>query len=195
VPPPDQCFGTTDQKRLGIDDWLIVQFKLVQLNRATQLILKGVARARRHAHFWIKEAIPISSGRLVAAQSRQNVCFSKRRLESRCNFPQERIANGMTQGVIDVLEPVEIQQQHGELVAAPAMSRNRVLDSVHDRQAIWQACQNIVVGHKCDTLLGLFFSVTSSMTTMRCLATPWLSEATIRLVARMRVSPCGISIS
>jgi hypothetical protein len=191
VPPPDQCFGTTDQKRLGIDDWLIVQFKLVQLNRATQLILKGVARARRHAHFWIKEAIPISSGRLctiegqirhfhetvgigcmlrresnadaccnvdlvafdikrpgddfdnavgkstrvatliifpvldngelVAAQSRQNVCFSKRRLESRCNFPQERIANGMTQGVIDVLEPVEIQQQHGELVAAPAM--------------------------------------------------------------------------
>ena len=161
MPPPDQCFGTTDQKRLGIDDWLIVQFKLVQLNRATQLILKGVARARRHAHFWIKEAIPISSGRLVAA----------------------------------LLEPVGIQQQHGELVAAPAMSRNRVLDSVHDRQAIWQACQNIVVGHKCDTLLGLFFSVTSSMTTMRCLATPWLSEATIRLVARMRVSPCGISIS
>ena len=94
--------------------------------------------------------------KFIAPQSRQNVGFPKRCLEPRRNLPQQRVANSVAQSVIDMLEAIEIEQQHRELVAAPAMAQNGVLDPVHDRQSVWQARQNIMVSHERDTLFGLF---------------------------------------
>src|SRR5215475_7517903 len=63
-------------------------------------------------------------GELVTTQPRQHVGFSKRSLEAHCGFTQQRIANSVPQGVIDMLEAIKIQQYYGKRFAAPPIKGN-----------------------------------------------------------------------
>ena len=51
---------------------------------------------------------------LVAAQPREYVCFPKRGLETHRRLLQHRVANGMSQSIIDVLETIEVEQKYGK---------------------------------------------------------------------------------
>jgi hypothetical protein len=74
----------------------------------------------------------------VAAQPCQYVGFAQRCLEPRRRFSQQGVAYCVTKRVVDVFEPVQIQQQYGKRVAAPSMPCDCLLNFLHNRQAIWQ---------------------------------------------------------
>ena len=53
----------------------------------------------------------------------------------------------MTEGVVDVLEAIEIQQQHGHLLARPLRVFDRLLDPVVEQGAIGQPGERVVQRH------------------------------------------------
>ncbi len=60
----------------------------------------------------------------------------------------------MAKSIVDMLEAIQIQQEDRERIAAPAMPRDRVLDFFHNRQAVGQPGQHVVMRHEGDALLG-----------------------------------------
>src|SRR5438477_8894361 len=69
----------------------------------------GLARRRE----W-----PLQDDELVAAETRDDVAVAKRRLEPRRDLDEERIATRVAEGVVDLLELVEVDEHHCELPGA-----------------------------------------------------------------------------
>src|SRR3954447_16778042 len=85
----------------------------VDLHRVQQRL----ARRLRRAYRGFLVDVGQQDGELVAAEPRD-----AQRLWDRCPQPrayvgEQLVAGGMTQGVVDVLEPVEVEQQNGERAA------------------------------------------------------------------------------
>ena len=97
--------------------------------------------------------VVLHDGKFVAAQACEHIRFAQRCLEASGRFAQQRVADRMTKRIVDMLESIEIQQQDRERIAPPAVPRDRLFDLVHDRQAIGEACQNVVMRHERDALL------------------------------------------
>ena len=67
---------------------------------------------------------------------------------------QQQVADRVAERIVDVLEAVEVEEQHREL-AAPAMrAGDRLSDAVGQQRAIGQAGQRVVVRHVHDALVG-----------------------------------------
>ena len=97
--------------------------------------------------------IPVLNNRkFVATKARQDIGFPKRCFEAGCGFPQQCIANCVAERVVDMLETVKIQQQHGERIATPALPRNSFLDLFHDREAVGEPRQDVVMSHERNAL-------------------------------------------
>jgi hypothetical protein len=56
----------------------------------------------------------VQNGKLVAANSRDGVCFLRTSPQSLCDRYQKCIARGMPKRVVDVLEIVEIEKEQRE---------------------------------------------------------------------------------
>ncbi len=101
--------------------------------------------------------VPVLNNReFVAAKTRQHVGFPKRRFETRRGFAQQCVPDRVAERVVDVLEAVKIQQKHGKWIAAPAVPCNRLFDLFHNREAIGEARQDVVMRHECNALFGSF---------------------------------------
>ena len=87
------------------------------------------------------------NGELVAAQTGDRVGAAQRLLQTRADLGQQPIADLVTEGVVDVLEAIEIQQQHGHLLARPLRVLDRLLDPVVEQGAIGQPGQRVVQRH------------------------------------------------
>ena len=61
---------------------------------------------------------------LVAAESSDHAAFGKDALDTRPDLAQQRITGLMTERVVDLLEAIEVDQQHGA-AASTCFSRSR----------------------------------------------------------------------
>ena len=74
-----------------------------------------------------------------------------RRAETRS---QQHVADRVSERVVDVLEAVEIEEQHRKLAAAPMRAGDRLSDAVGEQRAVRQSGQRVVVRHVDDPLVG-----------------------------------------
>jgi hypothetical protein len=83
-------------------------------------------------------------GELVAAEPGHGVGGSHDRLESRRDLAEHEVAVVVAEGVVDLLEPVEVEEQHGAAAAAPAAELQRRLQPVAEQPAVRQAGELVV---------------------------------------------------
>ena len=62
------------------------------------------------------------------------------------NRLQQQVADRMPEGVVDVLEAIQVQKQHGAPLAVATGQRNRAGDPVAEQHAVRQVGQKIVLG-------------------------------------------------
>jgi len=96
----------------------------------------------------------LQDGELVATETRQDVGLAQRRPQPPRGLLEQGIAFRVPERIVDVLEPVEIEHEDGESLAAPAQAGARFLDLLHEQRAIGQAGQQVVVRHVFDALVG-----------------------------------------
>ena len=93
-------------------------------------------------------------GKFVAAKPGQ-VSFPAQRAQLLRQLAQQIVADGMTKGVVDFLEAVEIDAQHGEGLPALRRGVDGAREMLDERGAIGQVRQGIMMCHMFDTGLGL----------------------------------------
>ena len=81
----------------------------------------GNSLCERGRGFTLVIVLVLNDREFVAAKTRQHVSFPKRRLEASRGLPQQRVADCVTERVVDMLETVKIQQQYGKWIATPAV--------------------------------------------------------------------------
>lgn len=52
----------------------------------------------------------------------------------------------MAEGVVDLLEAVQIEAEQGELLALPANLRQLLLEAFPEQDAVWQVRRRVVAG-------------------------------------------------
>ena len=81
---------------------------------------------------------------LVAAEPGDGVAGPDARLEALAERDQELVADEVAEAVVDGLEAVQVQEHDGDAELVAARPRQRVLDAVHEEDAVRQAGQRIV---------------------------------------------------
>jgi hypothetical protein len=66
--------------------------------------------------------------------------------ESPRNFLEHQITRRMAQGVVDILEAVEVEEQQRRHVASTADAGDRVLEPLEEQDAVGQAGERVVHG-------------------------------------------------
>src|SRR5437763_8181720 len=91
-------------------------------------------------------AADLDHGELVTAEPRHAVVLSDGGRQPGADFLQQCITNRMSEGVVDVLETIEIEAEHRELVVRtrPAQSLLELLVKQH---AIRQIGQRVMASH------------------------------------------------
>ena len=81
---------------------------------------------------------------LVSAEARDRVRGTQAGAQPLAHGDQHLVARIVAEAVVDLLEPVEVEQQHGDDLIAPSQARERVLEPVREQRAVRQVCQRIV---------------------------------------------------
>jgi len=81
-------------------------------------------------------------GELIASEPRDLVASAQRTAQPCTDLPQERISRRMTERVVDLLEAVEIEEQHGDSGIA---TRDRLAEAREEAASIEQARQLVVI--------------------------------------------------
>ena len=84
-------------------------------------------------------------GELVAAQPRQHVALAQAPFEAARDGDQQLVADQVAEAVVDHLEPVEIEVQHGEPIAVAALLEvvQPPPESFHEQRTVPQARQRV----------------------------------------------------
>ena len=80
---------------------------------------------------------------LVAAEPRRGVGAAQHRLESQCDVHEEPVADGVPEAVVDGLERVEVDEEHGGGVIAPALP-HCVVDPIGEERTVRQVRERVV---------------------------------------------------
>lgn len=78
---------------------------------------------------------------LVAAEPGDGAAVAQRRGEPLGHPDQQLVAGGMAQGVVDRLEVVEVQAQHGDGRAVGMPARDGLFQPMHEQRPVGQAGQ------------------------------------------------------
>ena len=92
---------------------------------------------------------------LVAAEPGQEVGVAQRGGERRAHALQELVADPVAERVVDVLEAVEVDEQHADAAAAALRLRDRLREPLVQQQAVGQSGQRVARGHVLQAFLGL----------------------------------------
>ena len=92
-------------------------------------------------------------GELVAAEPRRRILAAKLSLEALGDGAQQAVADGMAQGVVHILEVIDVEAHDGGKTATAPGHGNGVVDPLPEQDAVGQAGQCIVLGHVPDVLL------------------------------------------
>ncbi len=97
----------------------------------------------------------LDDGEFVAAEPGQHVGLAQQRFQPGRHFDQQRVAGGMAERIVDLLETIEVQQENGERLLQAALPRRGFLDFLDQSGAVGQSGQRIMVRQKGNALLGL----------------------------------------
>ena len=92
---------------------------------------------------------------LVAAQPRQQVGLPQGAGERGRHPLQQLIADAMAERVVDVLEPVEVDEQHADAMSAALGLRDRLRQALVQQQPVGQAGQRVAGREVLQSFLGL----------------------------------------
>lgn len=92
---------------------------------------------------------------LVAPETGDRVVRSDDRLEAGRHLDEHLVAGGVARGVVDGLEVVEVEEDHGGPRGAPAHGLERVLEPVEEERPVRQPRQRVVQSLMGERLLGL----------------------------------------
>ena len=84
-------------------------------------------------------------GELVAPHAGQRVGPADAAFEPAGDLLEQRIADGMTERVVDLLEPVEIHEEHRGQPSLPARLGQRAVQAVPERGPVGKARQSVVL--------------------------------------------------
>ena len=96
----------------------------------------------------------VARGERVAAGDR--VGRAQALLQALRDRLQQPVAHAVPQGVVNPLEPVEVQEQHGQRGPLTLRGRQRLVEPLHEQGPVRQPGQPVVVRQEADLLLGLF---------------------------------------
>ena len=85
-------------------------------------------------------------GELVAAEPRQQIGLAQPLAEHRGDRADQLVPCRMAEGVVHVLEVVEVQQQHGALASVARVPREVRLELVLEAAPVGEAGERIMVG-------------------------------------------------
>ncbi len=91
---------------------------------------------------------------LIAAEPRDRIGRAQRVAQARRHFLQHLIAGVMPERVVDLLEAIEIEQQHGEALVIAMRAQDRLLQPIEEQRAVGQVGERVVVGEIGDALAG-----------------------------------------
>ena len=91
---------------------------------------------------------------LVAAHARDGVLLAEHRLQTRRDHPQQLVAEGVAERVVDELERIEVEEHHRHRRAGAARVRERHRQSVAEERAVGKAGEGVVVRLVLDLRLG-----------------------------------------
>ena len=91
---------------------------------------------------------------LVAAQARQQVDLAQRRRECRRHGLEKLVADPVSQRVVDILETVEVDEQHADPTAGALRMRDRLCQALLQQQPVGQTGQRVARCHVLQALLG-----------------------------------------
>jgi len=92
---------------------------------------------------------------LVPAQARYQVLGPHALPQAFGHFLQQPVAGGMSQGVVDPLEAIEVQEQHGHAVAMALGAFQGLLQAGAEQQPVGQAGQGVVMRQVAEAVAGL----------------------------------------
>src|ERR1019366_8161211 len=85
-------------------------------------------------------------GKMVRIQSRQQVGVPRLTRQPLRDLPQEIVSCRLPEAVVDVLEPLQIEQEYGKLVPTADSAAYVLRPPIEKQSAIREAGQHIVVG-------------------------------------------------
>jgi hypothetical protein len=71
-----------------------------------------------------------NNGKFFSAVSGQEIRIPQKRFDAADNFFQAKISNGMTEPVVEVLEMIHIQYQHGENIMISVIAFQLLCDAL-----------------------------------------------------------------
>ena len=83
---------------------------------------------------------------LVAAEAGHGVGLAQHAVQARAHLPQEEIARVMAEGVVDLLEPVEVDQEEGGVVPVARARQDRLVRAVAEEAAVREGGERVVAG-------------------------------------------------
>ena len=93
---------------------------------------------------------------LITALARNHIGRPHSAAQSQGDCTQKLVARTVAKTVIDELEVVEIEEEHGDTAPGPLGSCDRNLQMLAEHRPVGKTGQRIVVGQVCETILGLF---------------------------------------
>ena len=99
---------------------------------------------------------------LVAAQSSGNIIDAGNRAQPLGDRLEQEITGVVPEGVIDLLEVVEVDEVHGEAPAPQAEDGKRILQRLDQLGAIGEAGQRVVMGEEADAPIHLLLFLGSA---------------------------------
>ena len=81
-------------------------------------------------------------------------CGADGALQARGGGLEQAVAGGVAERVVDVLEAVEVEEQHRDARVLPARAHDRARQALRQQRAVGQAGEGVVVGEVAQFLLG-----------------------------------------
>jgi hypothetical protein len=93
----------------------------------------------------LRAAVPQDDDELVTGEARAQVVLAHGRLQHAADRAQRAIARLVTVGIVDLLQPIEIEDDHADAAVRPLRMRQSRLEPPIERSAIRQPGQRIRV--------------------------------------------------
>ena len=90
---------------------------------------------------------------LVAAEPGRRVGGAQARAQAARDVDEELVADGVPELVVDHLEVVEIEEEHGHALIVARLARERMLDAVVEQRAVGELRQRVMEGAVAQLLL------------------------------------------
>jgi len=100
-------------------------------------VVEGAQDLRRHLPQDGRGGLGVEQHReLLAAQARDDVAGAQGVLDARADGAQERVAGAMAEGVVELLEVVEVEHEHRLAPAAQPRGADRLAGARHEQAAV-----------------------------------------------------------